>query len=79
MTISRSPAFYCPPTYALENFDWRNHLSLQDLRKKYQGWEFKELPHAYRFVHPKTNIAKYYKFDGNVLELPCGHLSFSEV
>lgn len=77
MTITRSPGFYCSSS-SLHNFDWRDHYTVKELRKKYEGWEFKELSHAYRFIDPERNIAKYYKMDGNVLEMPCGHLSFSE-
>ena len=79
MTITRSPAFYCQDSKSLYNFDWRDHLSVKDLRHQHKGWEFKELPHAYRFIDPKRNIAKYYKMDGNVVEIPCGHLSFSDI
>lgn len=76
MTICRSQGFYCPTSMGLKSFDWRDHYSLEELKRKHEDCEFTEFPYAYRFVDEKYNKITYYKMDGNILELPCSSLSF---
>lgn len=78
MKITRSPAFYCVPCFSSDNCDWRKHLSLKDIKTQHDGWEFKEMPHAYRFIDPWNRIAKYYNKDGSIIEIPCAGINFQE-
>lgn len=78
MTITRSPGFYYHPERMTQQYDWRKIYNREELIDKYKHWNFKELPDAYRFVDPENKVARYYKFDGNIIQIPCGGLNFQE-
>lgn len=74
--LIRSPGFCFSNNNIHTNNDWRRDFSLEELKNKYQDWDFKEMPTAYRFINPEKTLVKYYKFDGNFLQIPLNQIYF---